>query len=55
MRSVLELQDEGTLLVADGNHGEYRPRSDEFGKESMRSFGQQTWMTEECSSTQRSG
>ena len=32
MRSVLELQDEGTLLVADGNHGEYRPRSDEFGQ-----------------------
>ena len=32
MRSVLELQDEGTLLVADGNHGEYRPRRDEFGQ-----------------------
>ena len=32
MRSVLELQDEGTLLVADGNHGEYRPRSEEFGQ-----------------------
>ena len=32
MRSVLELQDEGSLLVADGNHGEYRPRSDEFGQ-----------------------
>ena len=32
MRSVLELQDEGTLLVEDGNHGEYRPRSDEFGQ-----------------------
>ena len=32
MRSVLELQDEGALLVADGNHGEYRPRSDEFGQ-----------------------
>ena len=32
MRSVLELQNEGTLLVADGNHGEYRPRSDEFGQ-----------------------
>ena len=29
-RSVLELQKEGTLLVEDGNHGEYRPRSDEF-------------------------
>ena len=32
MRSVLELQDEGTLLVEDGNHGEYRPRGDEFGR-----------------------
>ena len=32
MRSVLELQNEGILLVADGNHGEYRPRSDEFGQ-----------------------
>ena len=32
MRSVLKLQVEGTLLVADGNHGEYRPRSDEFGQ-----------------------
>ena len=32
MRSVIELQDEGTLLVADGNHGESRPRSDEFGQ-----------------------
>ena len=32
MRSVLELQNEGTLLVADGNHGENRPRSDEFGQ-----------------------
>ncbi len=32
MRSVLELQDEGTLLIEDGNHGEYRPRSDEFGR-----------------------
>ena len=32
MRSVLELQDQGTLLVADGNHGEDRPRSDEFGQ-----------------------
>jgi len=27
---VLELQHEGVLLVEDGNHGEYRPRSDEF-------------------------
>ena len=32
MRSVLQLQNEGTLLVADGNHGENRPRSDEFGQ-----------------------
>ena len=32
MRSVLECQNEGTLLVEDGNHGEYRPRSDEFGQ-----------------------
>lgn len=32
MRSVSELQDEGILLVEDGNHGEYRPRSDEFGE-----------------------
>ena len=32
MRSVLELQDEGILFVADGNHGEYRPRRDEFGQ-----------------------
>lgn len=32
MRSVAELQDEGVLLVEDGNHGEYRPRSDEFGQ-----------------------
>ena len=32
MRSVLELQNKGTLLVEDGNHGEYRPRSDEFGQ-----------------------
>jgi type I restriction enzyme S subunit len=30
--SVLELQEEGALLVEDGNHGEYRPRSDEFGE-----------------------
>lgn len=32
MRSVRELQDEGILLVEDGNHGEDRPRSDEFGE-----------------------
>ena len=32
MRSVLELQNDGILLIADGNHGEYRPRSDEFGR-----------------------
>lgn len=29
--SVSALQDEGILLVEDGNHGEYRPRRDEFG------------------------
>ena len=29
-QSVLELQREGVLLVEDGNHGEYRPRPDEF-------------------------
>jgi type I restriction enzyme S subunit len=28
--SVRELQDEGILLVEDGNHGEYRPRPNEF-------------------------
>jgi type I restriction enzyme, S subunit len=28
--TVAELQREGSLLVEDGNHGEYRPRSDEF-------------------------
>ncbi len=28
--SVAELQREGLLLVEDGNHGEYRPRPDEF-------------------------
>jgi type I restriction enzyme S subunit len=28
--SVIELQKEGVLLVEDGNHGEYRPRTDEF-------------------------
>ena len=32
MRSVLELQNKGALLVEDGNHGEYRPRGDEFGQ-----------------------
>ena len=31
MRAVSELQDDGVLLVEDGNHGEYRPRGDEFG------------------------
>jgi type I restriction enzyme, S subunit len=29
-RTVSELQREGVLLVEDGNHGEYRPRPDEF-------------------------
>lgn len=28
--TVISLQREGALLVEDGNHGEYRPRSDEF-------------------------
>ncbi len=28
--TVMELQQEGILLVEDGNHGEYRPRPDEF-------------------------
>jgi type I restriction enzyme S subunit len=28
--TVAELQRSGVLLVEDGNHGEYRPRSDEF-------------------------
>lgn len=30
--SVSELQAKGVLLVEDGNHGEYRPRRDEFGE-----------------------
>ncbi len=29
--TVTDLQREGILLVEDGNHGEYRPRPDEFG------------------------
>lgn len=28
--TVQQLQAEGVLLVEDGNHGEYRPRRDEF-------------------------
>jgi len=28
--TVIQLQREGVLLVEDGNHGEYRPRPDEF-------------------------
>lgn len=28
--TVMDLQREGILLVEDGNHGEYRPRTDEF-------------------------
>lgn len=32
-RQVMELQREGVLLVEDGNHGEYRPRRDEFSDE----------------------
>lgn len=31
-RLVSELQSDGILLVEDGNHGEYRPRRDEFGE-----------------------
>jgi hypothetical protein len=30
--TVAELQQAGTILVEDGNHGEYRPRPDEFVK-----------------------
>ncbi|MFH7595096.1 hypothetical protein WDV06_08295 [Streptomyces racemochromogenes] len=30
-RTVKDLEKEGTLLVQDGNHGEYRPRPAEFG------------------------
>ena len=33
--SVLELQEAGLLLVEDGNHGEYRPRRDEFSDEGV--------------------
>ena len=33
--SVVELQRAGILLVEDGNHGEYRPRSDEFVSEGV--------------------
>jgi type I restriction enzyme S subunit len=29
-KSILELQNEGILLVEDGNHGNDRPRKDEF-------------------------
>lgn len=29
--TVAELQRQGVLLVEDGNHGEYRPRKEEFG------------------------
>ena len=32
---VIELQREGVLLVEDGNHGEYRPRRDEFVDEGI--------------------
>ena len=32
MHPVSELQDDGILLVEDGNHGEYRPRNEEFGE-----------------------
>jgi len=30
-KTVAELQADGLLLVEDGNHGEYRPRTSEFG------------------------
>jgi type I restriction enzyme S subunit len=30
--TVGELQSQGIILVEDGNHGEYRPRREEFGK-----------------------
>jgi type I restriction enzyme S subunit len=30
--TVTELQRDGILLVEDGNHGEYRPRPDEFAE-----------------------
>ena len=33
--TVSELQREGVLLVEDGNHGEYRPRPDEFVAEGV--------------------
>ena len=33
--TVVELQRAGILLVEDGNHGEYRPRSDEFDSEGV--------------------
>jgi type I restriction enzyme S subunit len=33
--TVSELQREGVLLVEDGNHGEYRPRPDEFVDEGV--------------------
>ncbi|WP_437675739.1 restriction endonuclease subunit S [Sorangium sp. So ce131] len=33
--SVAELQRRGALLVEDGNHGEYRPRSNEFSTEGV--------------------
>jgi type I restriction enzyme S subunit len=33
--TVIELQQKGVLLVEDGNHGEYRPRPDEFVDEGV--------------------
>jgi type I restriction enzyme S subunit len=32
---VADLQSEGMLLVEDGNHGEYRPRREEYGSEGV--------------------
>lgn len=36
--SVAELQEAGLLLVEDGNHGEYRPRQEEFAENGEWSF-----------------
>ena len=30
-RRAIDLQNDGLLLVEDGNRGEYRPRREEFG------------------------
>lgn len=36
--TVQQLQDEGILLVEDGNHGEYRPRPNEFVADGVSKF-----------------